>query len=195
ARRSIRRVDSPERRPCGAYRGPGRRASGGARRGPGGRLMPSRRTLPDMLAQAARGPHGYWFLSGQGETFRSYADLHERALRVANALRALGLRRGDLVALVVGRNEEFLASLFGASMAGLVPASLYPPSATSDLPRYLDATASVLRSCAARAVITSTALQPHLDGLRAVCPSLSLVVSSELLDAPATEGPAAVSDS
>jgi fatty-acyl-CoA synthase len=157
--------------------------------------MPAPRTLSDILARAARGKHGYRFVSAQGETFRSYADLHDRALRLASALRALGLRRGDLVALVVGRSESFLTSLFGASMAGVVPASLYPPAATSDLPRYLEATASVLRSCGARAVITSAGLLPHLDTLRGACPALSIVADCETLDAPAAEGPATANDS
>ena len=55
-----------------------------------------------------------------------------------SALRALGVGRGDLVALVVADAEQFLTSFFGASMAGAVPASLYPPATTSDLPRYLE---------------------------------------------------------
>jgi fatty-acyl-CoA synthase len=137
-----------------------------------------------MLADASRGEHGYRFVSSRGETVRPYAAIHDRALRLANALRALGLRRGDLVALVVADHEQFLTSLFGVSLAGAVPASLYPPAATSDLPRYLESTAAVLRSCGARAVITSAGLLPHLDTLRAVCPALSLVAACDTLDAP-----------
>jgi fatty-acyl-CoA synthase len=141
-----------------------------------------------MLAEASRGERGYRFVSSRGETIRSYTEIHDRALRLANALRALGLRRGDLVALVVADHEQFLTSLFGASIAGAVPASLYPPATTSDLPRYLESTAAVLRSCGARAVITSAGLRPHLDALRAVCPGLALVAACETLDAPATTG-------
>jgi fatty-acyl-CoA synthase len=148
--------------------------------------MHAPRTLPDMLAQAARGEHGYRFVSSRGETVRSYAEIHERALRLANALRALGLRRGDLVALVVADHEQFLTSLFGASLAGVVPASLYPPATTSDLPGYLESTTAVLRSCAARAVITTSALYPHLEPLRDVCPALSVVAAFDTLDMPGT---------
>jgi fatty-acyl-CoA synthase len=146
-----------------------------------------------MLAKASRSEHGYRFVSSRGETVRSYAEIHDRALRLASALRALGVRRGDLVALVVADHEQFLTSFFGASMAGAVPASLYPPATTSDLPRYLEATAAVLRSCASRVVITSAGLRPHLDALRAVCPDLSIVAACEELDVPATNGIAAPS--
>jgi fatty-acyl-CoA synthase len=152
------------------------------------------RTLPDMLAEASRGDQGYRFVSSRGESVRSYASIHGRARRLASALGALGLRRGDLVALVVADHEQFLTSLFGASMTGVVPASLYPPATTSDLPRYLESTAAVLRSCAARAVITTAGLQPHLDSLRATCPALSLVAAHDTLDAPAGTRALSVSD-
>jgi fatty-acyl-CoA synthase len=151
------------------------------------------RTLPAALAEAARGDAGYTFLAPAGETRRSYADIYEVSLGVACALRALGLGRGDLVALVIGDPEQFLTTLFGASIAGVTPASLYPPASTSDLPRYLAATAGILRSCDARAVITTSGLQPHFDGLRAICPQLRSVVSCDALHASAGEPQAAVS--
>jgi len=156
--------------------------------------MHTSRTLPDILVQASRGEHGYRFISSQGETVRSYAQLHDRALRLATALRALGLRRGDLVALIVADHEQFLTSLFGASLAGVVPASLYPPATTSDLASYLESTTAVLRFCAARAVITTAGLQPHLDSLRGMCPALSLVATYDMLDAPASGAVATPSD-
>jgi fatty-acyl-CoA synthase len=144
--------------------------------------MPGLRTLPEALAEAARGHAGYIFVASGRETRRSYAEMYETSRRVARALRAWGLGRGDLVALVVGDAEQFLTTLFGASIAGVIPASLYPPATTSDLPRYLAATAGILRSCGARAVVTTAGLQPHFDALRSSCPELSLVLACETLD-------------
>jgi acyl-CoA synthetase (AMP-forming)/AMP-acid ligase II len=148
--------------------------------------MPAVRTLPAALAAAAHGEAGYIFLAPGGETRRSYADVYELSQRVASALCALGLRRGDLVALVIGDPEQFLTTLFGASVAGVIPASLYPPASTSDLPRYLAATAGILRSCHARAVVTTVGLQPHFDALRASCPELRFAVTCDALRAPAS---------
>jgi fatty-acyl-CoA synthase len=145
------------------------------------------RTLPEALDEAAHSDAGYVFLASDGETRRSYAEIYDASRRVAHALRALGLGRGDLVALVVGDAEQFLTTLFGASIAGVIPASLYPPATTSDLPRYLAATAGILRSCGARAVVTTAGLQPHLDELRSRCPELSFVVACETLDAGESE--------
>jgi fatty-acyl-CoA synthase len=155
--------------------------------------MPGVRTLPAALAAAALGDAGYVFLAPGGETRRSYADIYEVSRGVACALRALGLRRGDLVALVIGDAEQFLTTLFGASIAGVIPASLYPPAPTCDLPRYLAATAGILRSCGARAVVTTAGLQPHFDGLRTICPELRCVVACDTLRAPGLEPQAAVS--
>jgi fatty-acyl-CoA synthase len=147
--------------------------------------MPGVRTLPSALATAARGDHGYIFIASGVETRRSYADMYEASLRVAAALRSLGLGHGDLVALVIGDSEQFLTTLFGASIAGLIPASLYPPASTSDLPRYLAATAGILKSCGARAVVTTRGLLPHFGALRSICPELSCLVPCDALDAPA----------
>jgi fatty-acyl-CoA synthase len=143
-------------------------------------------TLPQALAAAARGEHGYRFIGARGvESRASYAEIHRTSLGVAASLQALGLRRGDLVAIIVGDSQGFLTTLYGASIAGVVPASLYPPAPTSDLPSYLDATARVLRACNTRAVITSAALLPHVDALRAVCPSLAFVLPFDALQSTA----------
>jgi len=149
--------------------------------------MATLRTLPEALARAARAGTGYCFVKDGVDTPRSYADVREASLGVARSLVECGLRRGDLVALVLADAEEFLTALFGASMAGVIPASLYPPSATSDLPRYFELTANTLRAARARAVVTSTALAPDFERLRTLCPDLALVLTRDALNAPAVE--------
>jgi acyl-CoA synthetase (AMP-forming)/AMP-acid ligase II len=106
----------------------------------------------------------------------SYADLRQGALRVASSLHEAGLRRGDLVALVIGDAELFLTTLLGASLAGVIPASLYPPATTTGLSRYFDLTAGILRASGARAVVTTATLAPTFTDLRASCPDLELVI-------------------
>jgi acyl-CoA synthetase (AMP-forming)/AMP-acid ligase II len=145
--------------------------------------MPAVRTLPDALADAAKSDAGYTFVGSGYEKRRSYREMCCASQRVASALRAQGLKRGDPVALVIGDSAQFLTALFGASLAGVTPASLSPPATTGDLPNYLDATAGILNACAARAVITTAELQPHLDTLRSSCPALRLVLPFERLDA------------
>ena len=145
------------------------------------------RTLTDALAEAARADAGYFFLSAGGETFRSYAEVQTAAWRVARSLVESGLRRGDLVALVLPEADDFLTALFGASTAGLIPASLHAPATTSDLSRYLDLTAAILRASDAKAVVTTSALAPAFEAVRRDCPSLEIVLARETLDAPPIE--------
>jgi len=146
-------------------------------------------TLPHALSAAARGDHGYRFLGARGvESRTSYAGMYDAARRVAGGLAELGLHRGDPVAIIVSDSEGFLRTLYGASIAGVIPASLYPPASTGELAPYLESTARVLRACGARAVITSAALAPHIDTLREACPELAVVVPFDALDGPPWEG-------
>ena len=149
--------------------------------------MAALRTLPEALAGAARTDAGYCFVSGDTDRWRSYADIRHASMRVARSLREAGLRRGDLVALVLPDGEQFLTALFGASLAGVTPASVYPPPATGDLARYFELTAAILRASGARVVVTTRALAPSFNQARTVCPELSLVLCSDDLDATALE--------
>jgi fatty-acyl-CoA synthase len=144
-------------------------------------------TLPEALAAASHTDQGFVFIGDGGEVRRSFAELRQQALGVAHALSAQGLRPGDLVALVIADAEPFLTALFGVSVAGLVPASLYPPATMSDLPRYVAQTAGILRTARARAVITTAALRPSFDAWLADCPDLELVLSRDALDGPPVE--------
>lgn len=145
------------------------------------------RTLPDALSEAARAGTGYTFVSGRTETFRAYADVRLAALQVAGALRAVGLCRGDLVAIVLPDADQFLTTLLGASIAGVIPASVHPPTTAGDLTQYLELTATILRTSGARAVVTTGTLAPAFAAARASCPELSLVLSHEMMQAPAEE--------
>ena len=145
------------------------------------------RTLPEALDDAARSSEGYTFVARGVEVPRSYADIQHTSFRVARALREAGLQPGDLVALIINDAEPFLTALFGASLAGLVPASVAPPTVTGELSRYFELTAGILRAARARAVIASAPLVSGIEAVRASCPDLTLVLSRDELDAPPLE--------
>ena len=137
------------------------------------------RTLPRALGDAAAGGCGCFFATGgdgAGGVHRSYAELHGAAIRAADVLGRLGLARGDLVALVIADAEPFLTTLCGASIAGLVPASLHPPATARDLDAYVALTATALRAARARALVTSAALVERFERVRAACPDLHVVL-------------------
>ena len=146
--------------------------------------MSALRTLPQALSDAAVSNQGCLFVGGGSDSAvvqRSYAELREASFAVARALRRAGLKRGDLVGLAIGEAEPFLKCLYGASIAGMVPASLHPPGTTRDLGSYVELTARVLRASGARALITSGALVEGFERVRRDCPGLDVVLAWEVL--------------
>ncbi len=94
-------------------------------------------------------------LAGQNlyEGRLSYRDLENAANRFANALIALGIQKGDRVALVLPNSPQFLISYFGALKAGAVVVacnSLYGPEALE----------YQLIDCGAETVVTMTNFYP-----------------------------------
>ncbi|MFI0480726.1 class I adenylate-forming enzyme family protein [Actinomadura sp. 9N215] len=59
-----------------------------------------------------------------GDTARTFADVHERAKRLANALAARGCRPGDRVAVLLHNCPEYLELDLGLALAGYVRVSL-----------------------------------------------------------------------
>ena len=50
----------------------------------------------------------------------SYADLHAESVRTAQAMHALGIRRGDHIGILMGNNAAWVTLFFGAAMIGAV---------------------------------------------------------------------------
>ena len=82
-------------------------------------MAPYSRTMGELiLEQAARyGDHPAVIC---GERVTSYAVLADRARRVAAAMAASGVGRGDRVGLLMNNRQEWLESFFGASLLGAV---------------------------------------------------------------------------
>ena len=160
-------------------------------------MTPPLRTLPQALQDAAAGEHGCLFIGGapawqHADVYRSYADMHAAALGVSRSLKGLGLQRGELVALALEDAEAFLTVLYGASIGGLLPASLHPPGGTRDLDAYCELSVGVLRAAGARALVTSAEVVERFERHRLACPRLEVVVAHGDLTTPA--GPPGVAD-
>jgi acyl-CoA synthetase (AMP-forming)/AMP-acid ligase II len=114
--------------------------------------------LLDWLEQAGRHPEGgLRFLDRQErETWFGWAEVRERAKGVAGGLIALGIGRGDRVALVFPTGIEFFESFFGALLAGAVPVPLYPPVRLGRMGEYLERTARMLERSGARLVLADS---------------------------------------
>jgi fatty-acyl-CoA synthase len=80
---------------------------------------PYSRTLADLLFEQAERHSGATAVIC-GDRVISYAELAQRAGRVAAGLRGLGVRRGDRVGVLINNRLEWLETCFGATILGAV---------------------------------------------------------------------------
>src|SRR5580704_13405389 len=113
------------------------------------------------------------------ETVLSYADVERLSARFGGALQALGLRKGDRVALILPNNDDFVMCFLGAIRAGIIPVPIYPPMALGQLQAYLDNTRHIVAKCGARAIVTISNIKRLLGTVQAACPDLEQVVAIE----------------
>lgn len=111
----------------------------------------------------------------------SWAEVRDRALAVRGGLQALGIGRGERVALVFPTGPEFFDAFFGALLAGAVPVPLYPPVRLGRLDEYLHRTARMLEASGARLVLADGRVRRLLgQAVAAARPSLGCHSLDEL---------------
>ncbi len=118
---------------------------------------------------------------GTSETSFSFTAIERASGRYGGAFQALGLKKGDRVALILPANEDFILCFFGALRAGLVPVPIYPPFGLGQFQTYLDNTRHIVAKSGARALITETRIKRMLGTVQAACPALEQVVAIEAI--------------
>src|SRR6185436_7946744 len=130
-----------------------------------GNAIRGARTLGELCeSAAARWPDRTIAFPDSGIVI-SYAQLVERATRVAAALAARGLERGALVGLVQANDPEFLLSFLGISLAGGVPTPMPLPASASGIPAFLRRLETIVVDAGMRRVLVSSLLADHLARL------------------------------
>ena len=128
---------------------------------------PHSETLGDLLDEIAAATPRQLAVVFRDERL-DYADLKARADGFARALLAVGVRRGDRVALLVTNRTEWLFAAFGAAKIGAVTVAI----STFSTPRELGWT---LEHCGASVLVTLDAFRGRsfLGALRDLCPELA----------------------
>lgn len=105
-------------------------------------------TLGDALDYAAQGKRGMNFHDARGTLVRAYpySQLRDDALVNARRFIALGLAKGDRVALVADTGAEFASCFFGAIYAGLWPVPLPLPTSFGGREAYVEQLVVMLQS-------------------------------------------------
>jgi acyl-CoA synthetase (AMP-forming)/AMP-acid ligase II len=120
----------------------------------------------------------------------SFRQFHARLTRFGNALRGIGLAKGDRIALLIPDIREYLEADYGTMAAGFVRVPMDPRLTRREL-------ADLLRHAGARALVTHVSFAETVDGLTGDVESLEHVIgigaglelSYEALLAKASEQP------
>src|SRR3984957_10505874 len=154
------------------------------------------RTTPPAIEDAAKADptRGFRFFSdsgipgflppeaeGSSEATFSYTAIERMSARFGGSLQALGLRKGDRVALILPNNDDFVLCFLGALRAGVVPVPIYPPMALGQLQAYLDNTRHIVAKSGARALVTTAKIKRLLGTVQSECPDLEQVVAIEAI--------------
>jgi fatty-acyl-CoA synthase len=144
------------------------------------------RTVAQALDEAAASVGGFTFVESDGrEHVTPFKVLRDSAYALGGALRALGLERGDHVALIVPDADGFVTAFMGVSVAGLVPMPLAHPFDVGQLDGYLARVAPLLWIGHVRAIVTTERLRPRLGSLQSTVPTIRVLAAWTELTGPA----------
>ena len=116
---------------------------------------------------------------------QSWAEVHERARRIAGGLAAAGIGPGDAVAVLAGAPVEIAPTAQGIWMRGASATMVHQPTPRTDLVRWAEETTAVIEMIAARAVVISDpfmAAAPVLEGLGMTVLTIESLLASDPIE-------------
>ena len=128
-----------------------------------------------------------WSLNGMttGEPHapvrHTWAEVHERAARIAGGLAAAGVGHGDAVAVLAGAPVDIAPTAQAIWMRGACLTMLHQPTPRTDLPRWAEETTAVINLIDAKAVVVSEPFLPAAPLLTEL--GMRVLIVDELLRA------------
>lgn len=123
------------------------------------------RTFVEVLRDnSVYSTHAHTFVRMDGsERQISYPDLWKIACQRAHKLHALGLEKGDRVAIILPEPDNFVLTFMGALTGGIVPVPMYPPLTLAKMEAYGETVRHILKASGAKALITVPGLKAMLE--------------------------------
>ncbi len=140
------------------------------------------RTFIDVLREnAVHLDRAVTFMRANGQEYEvSYPNLWLEAKKRAFALAALGLKKGDRVALILPEPDEFVLTFIGALAGGFVAVPMYPPQTLAKLEAYGDTVRHVLEASGAAVLVTNDTLRPMIEDHLASRTNARVVLEKDL---------------
>lgn len=147
-------------------------------------MSESLRTVVQALEDASESTRtGYRFVeeSSTAEPFFTYSGVERATARYGGALQALGLTKGDRVALILPDNQDFVFAFLGALRIGVIPVPIYPPAGLRKLGGYLENTLHIVDKSGARLIVTDSDIRRLLGTVQAAASSLDKIVAVDTI--------------
>lgn len=156
-------------------------------------------TLVSALARLPRGTaRGFRFIGrDRQERYYPFEELEAEAYRRAAFLGAMGLSKGDRVALVIGEPHEFVLTLLGAMVGGFVPVPIFPRASFKNVESYIDTLAHIVGISSSSVAVAMEGNREIVEQLLGRVDCLARVVTAETAfegDAPAFTRPTITPD-
>jgi fatty-acyl-CoA synthase len=127
-------------------------------------------TVLDRIAGTSRRTNPAYFFDDRPQ---SYGELRERALRVANALRGLGLVPGDRIAVLLPNCREWPEIFFGCAALGAICVPVNILNSGFEVQ-------GVIEDCGARGLVTSDAAADRLADVTTL-PELVITIGTKVI--------------
>ena len=143
---------------------------------------PGPRTVAQAIEDAVASTNtGYRFIAedSDAEPFFSHGGIERASARFGGALQAMGLVKGDRVALILPDNTDFVFAFLGAVRAGIVPVPIYPPTGLGKLAGYLENTLHIVAKSGAKVLLTNNEIKLMLGTIQEKAPELQKIIAVE----------------
>src|SRR5690606_30710090 len=107
-----------------------------------------------------------YIMAGSGETV-TYKQLDERSNQGAQLFRSLGLKTGDVIAILMENHPRFFEVAWAAQRSGLYYACISSKLTAGEIDY-------IMKDCEAKVLITSAGVGPVVDELPALLPGVKL---------------------
>ncbi|MBN2320608.1 MAG: AMP-binding protein [Acidobacteria bacterium] len=127
-------------------------------------------TRPDKI-------HARYIFKDRENVFLTFAQTLERTREFAVGYAAFGVRKGDVVLIIMEHHEDLMAAFLGAIWIGAIPCFLPPTNPKTVYKRYYENLKNLIQAAKPKAVLSHSAVRDALaDSLHFPDPPVLLVV-------------------
>ncbi|MFN0207146.1 MAG: AMP-binding protein [Planctomycetota bacterium] len=120
--------------------------------------------LRERAANSGSKVNAYYLFQDRAEVVLTFSDLEKRSRQYAALYQRAGVKKGDVVAILLEHSEDLMPSFHGAQWIGAIPAFLQYPTARLNLQRYISDLTLLLQRSKPRAIVMFPNLREALEG-------------------------------